>query len=161
MCGDLSEYERYLNQIWYNARYSSTRRSNARMFRFYLPQKSMTAVTAILNFRKCQYFQILWRYVHQIWWEDASQPYRVDRPSDQKSKLKVNSDDVIRWTSGTNVFIKCNVFIVQVSCCRFTVYDWQHVQRKKIKRQRPQWSRNMPMDYIRLFSHSWGRPVKP
>ena len=73
MCVDLSEYERYLNQIWYNACHSSTRRSNARMFRFYLPQKSMTAVTAILNFRKCQYFQILWRCVHQIWWEDESQ----------------------------------------------------------------------------------------
>jgi len=30
---------------------------------------------AILNFEKCLYLSIGWKYYHQIWWTDVLRPY--------------------------------------------------------------------------------------
>jgi len=54
--------------------HSSRNRRRGSTCQIHLSRKSKMAVSAILNFEKSLW--IGWRYFHQIWWKDASRPWR-------------------------------------------------------------------------------------
>ena len=113
----LRNYKRYLNQIWYRAQ--TPVYHHAKTFYIHL-QKSKMVVAAILNFRKSQYFRIGWKYFHQIWCTDVSQPYGDDRMNRSRNRK------LIRMTSSVN----CQMLGAQVHWSRGL---WQILQTRLVQ----------------------------
>jgi len=98
MCVDLSDYNRYLNQIWHRTPCTNTN-TTRRNGQIHKNWESKMAAAAILNFREMPI---------TLDWIQISTPKFMGRcttamrrwPADQKSKPEVNLRDIIKWMSG-------------------------------------------------------------
>ena len=94
-CVNLSDYNRYLNQIWYRTQMPLSTRRNGQVL---ITWKSKMAAAAIFNFGKMS-ITLDWIKISapNFMWRCITAMQRW--PRDQKSKPEVNSRDVIKWKS--------------------------------------------------------------